>query len=175
MQIDNFANKTTFNMDAANNYFVTFLKDGKVKEQHYCQTIEQVKTLQAVARSQNCTLDYVKLSPDDEDTKKKIEVQAKVDKTEESPKTRDGWCRHILCIETGTVFSSVTECSRHFQISYKSIWNAAHSGRERHGYHFQFTGDYSKQANKTKRRHTQPDKVEIQNLGLVFIALGCIK
>ena len=163
-------------MDAANNYFVTFLKDGKVKEQHYCQTIDQVKTLQAVARSQNCTLDYVKLSPDDEDTQEDVEVQAKVDKTEESPKTRDGWCRHILCIETGTIFSSVIECSRHFQISYKSIWNAAHSGRERHGYHFQFTGDYSnKQANKTKRRYTQPDKVEIQNLGLVFIALRSIK
>ena len=162
-------------MDAANNYFVTFLKDGKVKEQHYCETIDQVKTLRAVARSKNCTLNYIKLTPETEEIKDDVEVQEKVNTTEESPKTRDGWCRHILCIETGTIFSSVTECSRHFQISYKSIWNAAHSGKERHGYHFQFTGDYSKQANKTKRRHTQPDKVEIQNLGLVFIALGRYK
>lgn len=159
-------------MDAVNNYFVTFLKDGKVKEQHYCQTIDQVKTLQAVARSKNCTLNYIKLTSDAEETKDDVEVQAKVDKTEGSPKTRDGWCRNILCVETGTIFSSVIECSRHFQTSYKSIWNAAHSGRERHGYHFQFTGNFSKQASRAKRRHTQPDKVETQNKGLVFIALG---
>lgn len=157
-------------MDAANNYFVTFLKDGKVKEQHYCKTIDQVKTLQAVARSQNCTLDYVKLSPDDEDTKKKIEVQAKVDKTEESPKTRDGWCRQILCVETGMIFRSVKECAKQFKISYKSIWNAAHSGRERQGFHFKFTGDYSKQQSN---HHTIKTRMEeTQKFGVAFIALG---
>lgn len=136
-------------MDAANNYFVTFLKDGKVKEQHYCQTIDQVKTLQAVARSQNCTLDYVKLASDAEDTKEKIEAQANFDKTEKCPKTRDGWCRQILCVETGQVFSTISKCSNFFKISYKSIWNAAHSGRARHGLHFQFTGDYSKKVRYT--------------------------
>lgn len=61
-------------MDSPNNYFVTFLKDGKVKEQHYCQTIDQVKTLQAVARSKNCTLNYIKLTSDAEETKDDVEV-----------------------------------------------------------------------------------------------------
>ena len=130
-------------MDSPNNYFVMFLKDEKVKEQHYCQTIDQVKTLQAIARSQNCTLNYVKLTKDAEEIKEDVEVQEKVNQSE-SPQTRDGWCRQILCVETGIIFRSVVECAKHFKISYKSIWNAAHSGRERSGLHFKFTGDYLK-------------------------------
>lgn len=160
-------------MDSPNNYFVTFLKDGKVKEQHYCQTIDQVKTLQAVARSKNCTLNYIKLTPETEETKDDVEVQEKVNTTEESPKTRDGWCRQILCVETGMIFRSVKECAKQFKISYKSIWNAAHSGRERQGFHFKFTGDFSKQ--QSRRRPVPTDMEEMQNFGLAYIALGRYK
>lgn len=114
-------------MDAANNYFVTIIKDGKVKEQHYCETIDQVKTLQAVARSKNCTLNYIKLTSDVEETKDDVEVQEKVNTTEESPKTRDG-------------------------------------------FHFKFTGDYSKQQSK---HHTIKTRMEeTQKFGVAFIALG---
>lgn len=157
-------------MDDPNNYFVTFLKDEKVKEQHYCATIDQVRTLQAVARSKNCTLNYIKLTSDAEETKDDVEVQEKVNTTEESLKTRDGWCRQILCVETGMIFRSVKECAKQFNISYKSIWNAAHSGRERHGFHFKFTGDYSKQQSN---HHTIKTRMEeTQKFGVAFIALG---
>lgn len=172
-QIANFASKTTFSMDNPNNYFVTFLKNEKVKEQHYAATIDQVRTLQAVARSKNCTLNCIKLTPDAEETKNDIEVSEKVNTTEESPKTRDGWCRQILCVETGVIFRSVKECAKQFNISYKSIWNAANSGRERHGFHFKFTGDFSKQ--QSRHRPVKTEMEEMQNFGLAFIALGRIQ
>ena len=159
-------------MDSPNNYFVTFLKDGKVKEQHYCQTIDQVNTLRAVARSQNCTLNYVKLTHETNKRKDDVVLQKKDHTPEESPQTRDGWCRQILCVETGMIFRSVKECAKQFQISYKSVWNAANSGRERHGFHFRFTGDYSKQ--QSRHRPAQTKMEEMQNFGLAFIALGRI-
>lgn len=165
----NFASKTTFSMDNPNNYFVTFLKDEKVKEQHYCETIDQVKTLQAVARSKNYTLHYVRLTPEAEEIKDAVEVQENGSQSE-SPQTRNGWCRQIICVETGMIFRSVIDCSKHFKISYKSIWNAAHSGRERHGFHFKFTGDYSKQQSN---HHTIKTRMEeTQKFGVAFIALG---
>lgn len=156
-------------MDNPNNYFVTFLKDEKVKEQHYCATIDQVRTLQAVARSKNCTLNYIKLTSDAEETKDDVEVQENGSQSE-SPQTRNGWCRQIICVETGMIFRSVIDCSKHFKISYKSIWNAAHSGRERHGFHFKFTGGYSKQ--QSRHSIVKNEIEETQNFGLAFIALG---
>lgn len=157
-------------MDDPNNYFVTFLKDEKVKEQHYCATIDQVRTLQAVARSKNCTLHYVKLTPNTDKTKDDVEVSEKVNTREEIPQTRDGWCRQILCVETGMIFRSVKECAKQFKISYKSIWNAAHSGRERQGFHFKFTGNYAKL--QSRHHPVKTEMEEMQNFGLAFIALG---
>lgn len=134
------------------NYFVAFLQGNKVKEQHYCQSIDEVRTLQAVARSLHCTFNYFQLNPDAEKFYEKVEAQEPDKKPKVKSQKRNGWCRNVLCIETNTVFQSIYECSRATGIPYKSIYNAAISGNERNGLHFKFTNGYSKQKQLKKRR-----------------------
>ena len=51
--------------------------------------------------------------------------------------------RPVLCVETGETFESIRECSNHFGIPYKAIWNSMVYGKPRQGYHFKdaITGD----------------------------------
>lgn len=55
---------------------------------------------------------------------------------EKQSKIKKYWKQPIKCVETGEIFSSVRECSKHFKIPYKSLWNAINSGNARDGYHF---------------------------------------
>ena len=44
--------------------------------------------------------------------------------------------RPVMCVETGEKFVSIRECSKHFGIPYKAIWNSMVYGNPRQGYHF---------------------------------------
>ena len=52
--------------------------------------------------------------------------------------------RPVVCVETGERFNSIRECSNHFGIPYKAIWNSMVFGKPRKGLHF-------KDANKVKK------------------------
>lgn len=44
--------------------------------------------------------------------------------------------RPVVCVETGERFDSIRECSNHYGIPYKAIWNSMVYGRPRNGLHF---------------------------------------
>lgn len=44
--------------------------------------------------------------------------------------------RPVVCVETGERFNSIRECSDHFGIPYKAIWNSMEFGKPRRGLHF---------------------------------------
>ena len=44
--------------------------------------------------------------------------------------------RPVMCVETGERFNSIRECSEHFGIPYKAVWNSIVFGYPRKGYHF---------------------------------------
>lgn len=52
--------------------------------------------------------------------------------------------RPVVCVETGERFNSIRECSDHFGIPYKAIWNSIVFGKPRNGLHF-------KDANSVKK------------------------
>ena len=52
--------------------------------------------------------------------------------------------RPVVCVETGERFNSIRECSNHFGIPYKAIWNSMVFGKPRQGLHF-------KDANSVKK------------------------
>lgn len=57
-------------------------------------------------------------------------------------KTRKTKNRPVQCIETGEAFISIRECSAHYGIPYKAIWNSMTHGTARKGYHFRdYKGD----------------------------------
>ena len=118
-------------------YLVTILKDEKITEQLYCQSKEQVRTLQAVARSLGGTATCYELNIDKGKNANAAPVKSeKPTKKEVTPQTRKKWNKPIQCVETGTIYPTVRDCSIKNRIPYKSLWNAINSGNPRNGLHF---------------------------------------
>lgn len=64
------------------------------------------------------------------------EVNIKSVGTREESVERSKATRPVVCVETGERFESIRECSKHFGIPYKAIWNSMVYGNPRQGYHF---------------------------------------
>lgn len=62
----------------------------------------------------------------------------------EQEEERGSAIRPVVCVETGEKFNSIRECSNHFGIPYKAIWNSIVYGKPRQGLHF-------KDANSVKK------------------------
>lgn len=139
-------------MEQLAKYLVHFHKDGKVLEQEFCDTEEQVRVLQALARKKNyeTEVSYMK-------TETKIGSPASFF-TKKIDLEKETWEKRVVCIETGKVFPSVRECSRCHGIIYKSLYNAIKSGHSRNGLHFAFVDTDHVEPKKIspKRRKRKP-------------------
>ena len=110
--------------------FVSFSKDGKVVDQEFCDTEEQVSVLQALAHKKNYDMEVFYMQVE---TKKGSPASISTKKIEFEKET---WEKKVVCIETGEVFPSIRECSRCHGIIYRSLVNAIKSGKSRKGLHF---------------------------------------
>lgn len=122
------------------NYLVYFQKKGKVIEQEYCHTTEEVKVLSAIARSKGYDYEVFNFNKDS-----LTEIQPPIVEEKNTQKTRIKkiWERSCRCLETGMIYESIRECSRQVGIPYKSIYNSIKSGNSRNGLHFAFeNSDY---------------------------------
>lgn len=113
-------------------YLVYFHRNGKVVEQEFCNTEDEVKVLQAIAHSKGCRCETMHLHEDKPKAKDPVQP-LKAPKTSERQTT---WERRCKCIETGKVYPSVRECSRDTGITYRAIINALRCGSARNGLHF---------------------------------------
>lgn len=160
------------------NYLVYSQKNGKVIEQEYCHTIEEVKVLLAIARSKGYDYDIFNFNKDRlTETQPPIVEEKSIQKT----KVKKIWERSCRCLETGIIYDSIRECSRQMGISYKSVYNSIKSGNSRNGFHFTFEGcDYvepKKIRAKERRCKHKPNKsfVCVTNNETFHSAEECIK
>ena len=160
------------------NYLVYFQKKGKVIEQEYCHTTEEVKVLSAIARSKGYDYEVFNFNMDC-----LTEIQPPIVEEKNTQKTRIKkiWERSCRCLETGMIYESIRECSRQVGIPYKSIYNSIKSGNSRNGLHFAFeNSDYVEPKKiRTKRckcKH-KPNKsfVCVTNNETFHSAEECIK
>ena len=139
-------------MEQLAKYLVHFYKDGKVLEQEFCDTEEQVRVLQALARQKNYETEVFNMQRETKKGSPALIVTKKIDIETET------WEKQVVCIETGEVFPSVRECSRCYGIIYKSLYNAIKSGNSRNGFHFAFVDSDHVEPKKIspKRRKRKP-------------------
>lgn len=135
------------------NYLVSVFVDGKNKNSYFSENLDDLVTINAVHK--NCEISIFDLNTFETLSKEAVDSEIQRSrarftqlpkKTQTKPKERFArtkqiqkvkfWERSVLCVETGQVFSNIKECSEHFGVSHKSIWNAVNSGRARHGLHF---------------------------------------
>ena len=126
-------------------YFVHFVSNGKVVNSEFCRTLDEVKVLRAIASGKGYDFEVFNLYDGKEEPES-------VETVSEPTKQKIVWERSVRCIETGQVFSSIRECSEHFGISHKSIWNAIRNGKPRHGLHFVSTSPTNETLKPRKRR-----------------------
>lgn len=134
-------------------YLVSFRKDGKVIESEFCNTLAEIKVLQAIAHSKGCLCEAHKLYEE-----KPVCVNEQHAK-QETTVARPRWKRRCKCVETGKVYNSVRECSNDTGIKYRAIINCLRCGSSRNGLHFtyDFTSDFipiktHKRKGRTKQR-----------------------
>ena len=143
-------------MEQPAKFFVSFSKDGKVVDQEFCDTEEQVRVLQALAHKKNYDMEifYMKV-----ETKKGSPASISTKKIEFEKET---WEKKVVCIETGEVFPSIRECSRCHGIIYRSLVNAIKSGNSRNGLHFALVSNSDHQEPK-KKQHERHKRKHISN------------
>ncbi len=129
-------------------YMVSFTKCGKVYEQEFCCTKDEVNVLSALAHSKGrevviYNMDWVKY-------KEKTIVEANPDIKPENKSIKQTWNKGVRCVETGKVYSSVSECSIDTGVNYRSLINAIKNGNPRNGLHF--VSDTSPSVKTRKRR-----------------------
>lgn len=119
-------------------YLVHFHKNGKVFDQEICDTEDQVRVLQALARRKNYETEVSYMNLETKKGSPASIITKKIDIEKET------WEKRVVCIETGEVFPSIRECSRCHGIIYKSLYNAIKSGMPRKGLHFVYYGEDQK-------------------------------
>lgn len=127
-------------------FLVNFIKNDKVIELEFCNTLAEIKVLQAIAHSKGCLCEAHKLYEE-----KPVCVNEQYAK-QETTVARPRWERCCKCIETGKVYTSVSDCSRDTGISYKAIINALRCGSPRNGLHFAYVTDENVIGRKVSRK-----------------------
>lgn len=127
--------------DTNTKYFLSLFKDGKVTELHVLESEDQVKVFAAIGRAKGCDSEVHRIdlpctsSPDGHDIGIKNISSL-------SNQKKMGWCKCVKCVETGEIFPSIRECSRKYEINYRSLYNAIKSGNPRKLLHFKpFNGE----------------------------------
>lgn len=113
-------------------YLVHFHKNGKVFDTEICDTEDQVRVLQAMARQKDYEIEVSCIQSGNKKDSPASIITKKIDVEKET------WGKRVVCVETGEVFPSIRECSLYHGIIYKSLYNAIKSGMPRKGLHFAY-------------------------------------
>lgn len=124
-------------------YLAHSVKDGKVVNSEYCETLDEVKVLRAIASSKGYDFDVFNLYNGKEEPESAETVT-------EPTKQRIVWERSVRCVETGKVYASVRDCSKDTGIKYRALINAIKNGTQRNGLHFV---SYTSPSTETPKRH----------------------
>lgn len=144
--------------DVPYKYLVYFHRNGKVVEQEFCNTDDEVKVLQAMAHSKGCKCETMHLYED-----KPVAIEPTQPKKEPETSTpQPKWERRCKCVETGKVYQSVRDCSRDTGINYRAIINAIRCGSSRNGLHFTSSLNEPTPICKVRRKRKQKTKTGIR-------------
>lgn len=120
-------------------YLISYSRNGKVIEQHFLHTVEEVEVFKAIAHSKNCMADVFKLTDDTEESD--LTNYDDIVEEKHQGKIKKFWNRPVKCVETGDIYLTIRECQKKMGISYKSLYNAIKSGNPRNGLHFILTDE----------------------------------
>lgn len=113
---------------------MTFTQCGKVIEQHFLDTEEQIQVFTAIARTKGYETEVYQIGSSEKPSSSKADNGIKIIKITDPEK--QSWNKAIMCVETKQIFPSIKECSKKYGIAYKSLYNAIRSGSPRKGLHF---------------------------------------
>lgn len=107
-----------------NNYLVSVCKDGKVVGLYYSEYLYEMQTIRTLHR--DCSIEVIQLN---EVPNRPVRKQEDVRVPGRKP---------LRCVETGEVYSSVSECSRKTGIPVVSIYESVRWSIAAYGYHFEY-------------------------------------
>lgn len=114
-------------------YIVTFFRDKKVIHIYFCNTVDEIKVLRALAHFKKCECEVSCLIQEKPIVKHEPEHSSV---PVEERKKKKNWRVPCKCVETGKVYESVAACSKETGIKQRSIDNAIKHGTPRRGLHF---------------------------------------
>ena len=108
-------------VETSNKYVTCYVKNGKVVDQHFLSSPDEVKTMEAVGRAkgyetETYAIDCCSLSEKSESVENDI-----AQSEEPSQQHKRPWNKWVKCIETGQVFPTVRECSSQMGIPYMTL------------------------------------------------------
>ena len=122
-------------VESSNKYITCYVKNGKVCEQLYSNTTDEVKTMEAVGRAKGYETETYIIGCDC--LSEKVEIsETDITPSEPCQDQKRPWNKWIKCVETGQVFPTVRECSNQMGIPYMTIINCVKNGNATRGYHF---------------------------------------
>jgi len=147
-------------------FFTCYYKNNKVVEQHFLNTLDEVKTLEALGRSKGYEVETFAV---ERDSNNKVEVSTTSETLPEKAKqSKQPWNKWIRCVETGQLFPSVREASTQLGLPYKSVWNALNNGLARDGMHFVFENKMCESYRNYNKRKTHSCKILCVTTGVSF-------
>lgn len=150
-------------VETPNKYVTCYVKNGKVVDQHFLSSPDEVKTMEAVGRAkgyetETYVIDCCSLSEKSESVENDI-----AQSEEPSQQHKRPWNKWVKCIETGQVFPTVRECSNQMGIPYMTIINCIKNGNATRNYHFvveyERTEAFRNMQNHTKKIGSPPRKI----------------
>ena len=112
-------------------YYLSFIKNDKVKETHVLYSIEQVQVFTAIARNKGCEVEVYGIeNQEKKSSNNNININSIID-----TKKKD-WNKTIRCVETGQIFPTIRDCSNKTGIPYMTIYNCVNNKNATRGLHF---------------------------------------
>ena len=113
-------------------YYMSFVRNGKVIEQHVLDSEEQVQVFTAIGRKKGCEIEVydICLSENRIDANNDISI-----KNITEAENKD-WSKTIRCVETGQIFATIRDCSKKTGIPYMTIYNCINNKNATRGLHF---------------------------------------
>ena len=143
-------------------FIIAYCKNNKVIDQHFINSLDEVKTLEALGRSKGYEVETFSVERDSTHEVPKVTLPEKV----KQPKRP--WNKWIRCIETDQLFPSVRACSNTLGLPYKSVWNALSNGLARDGMHFVYEDLISESYRNSHNTETQSRKILCVTTGVSF-------
>lgn len=119
--------------ESHNRYYMSFVRNGKVIEQHVLYSNEQVQVFTAIGRKKGCEVEVYGVDMLENPTYPNNNDISIINITE--PENKD-WSKTIRCVETGQIFATIRDCSKKTGIPYMTIYNCINNKNATRGLHF---------------------------------------